>query len=108
MLDDVEIFNLSSWEWVFIFIFDKCVDDVDFDICNGDDMDIWYWVKFKKILGGRLSDIVYVYGVVFIKNFVFKSMFCRICNFWVVVIIFLFEYQCYLEQYFMSLQFVIE
>lgn len=108
MLDDAEIPNPSSWERALIPILDKCADDVDPDIRNGDDMDIRHWVKLKKIPGGRPSDTAYVHGVVFTKNLALKSMPRRIRNPRVVVITFPLEYQRHPEQHFMSLQPVIE
>ncbi|KAK4193387.1 putative phosphatidylinositol-4-phosphate 5-kinase [Podospora australis] len=108
MLDDAEIPNQASWEKAVIPILEKCADDVDPDIRNGDDMDIRHWVKLKKIPGGRPSDTAYVHGVVFTKNLALKSMPRKIRNPKIVIITFPLEYQRHPEQHFMSLQPVIE
>ncbi|KAK4202468.1 putative phosphatidylinositol-4-phosphate 5-kinase [Triangularia verruculosa] len=108
LLDDAEIPNPTNWERALIPILDKCADDVDPDIRNGDDMDIRHWVKLKKIPGGRPSDTAYVHGVVFTKNLALKSMPRKIRNPRIVVITFPLEYQRHPEQHFMSLQPVIE
>ncbi|KAK4461899.1 putative phosphatidylinositol-4-phosphate 5-kinase [Cladorrhinum samala] len=108
LLDDAEIPNPASWERALIPILDKCADDVDPDIRNGDDMDIRHWVKLKKIPGGKPSDTAYVHGVVFTKNLALKSMPRKIRNPKIVIITFPLEYQRHPEQHFMSLQPVIE
>ncbi|KAK3329470.1 hypothetical protein B0H66DRAFT_26367 [Apodospora peruviana] len=108
LLADDEIPNPSAWEKALIPILDKCADDVDPDIRNGDDMDIRHWVKLKKIPGGKPSDTAYVHGVVFTKNLALKSMPRKIHNPKIVIITFPIEYQRHPEQHFMSLQPVIE
>ncbi|KAK3984887.1 putative phosphatidylinositol-4-phosphate 5-kinase [Cladorrhinum sp. PSN332] len=108
LLGDAEIPNPASWERALIPILDKCADDVDPDIRNGDDMDIRHWVKLKKIPGGKPSDTAYVHGVVFTKNLALKSMPRKIRNPKIVIITFPLEYQRHPEQHFMSLQPVIE
>ncbi|KAK3336752.1 hypothetical protein B0T19DRAFT_50207 [Cercophora scortea] len=108
LLDDANIPNPSGWERALIPILDRCADDVDPDIRNGDDMDIRHWVKLKKIPGGKPSDTVYVHGVVFTKNLALKSMPRKIRNPKIVIITFPIEYQRHTEQHFMSLGPVIE
>ncbi|KAK0630043.1 hypothetical protein B0T17DRAFT_589658 [Bombardia bombarda] len=108
LLDDADIPNPSGWEKALIPILDRCADDVDPDIRNGDDMDIRHWVKLKKIPGGKPSDTAYVHGVVFTKNLALKSMPRKIRNPKIVIITFPIEYQRHPEQHFMSLQPVIE
>ncbi|KAK3310233.1 uncharacterized protein B0T15DRAFT_425533 [Chaetomium strumarium] len=108
LLQDADIPNPASWERSLIPILDRCADDVDPDIRNGDDMDIRHWVKLKKIPGGRPGDTAYVHGVVFTKNLALKSMPRKIRNPRIVVITFPLEYQRHPEQHFMSLQPVIE
>lgn len=108
LLADAEIPNPSAWERALIPILDRCADDVDPDIRNGDDMDIRHWVKLKKIPGGKPSDTQYVHGVVFTKNLALKSMPRKIANPKIVIITFPIEYQRHPEQHFMSLQPVIE
>ncbi|KAK4170356.1 putative phosphatidylinositol-4-phosphate 5-kinase [Cladorrhinum sp. PSN259] len=108
LLGDAEIPNPASWERALIPILDKCADDVDPDIRNGDDMDIRHWVKLKRIPGGKPSDTAYVHGVVFTKNLALKSMPRKIRNPKIVIITFPLEYQRHPEQHFMSLQPVIE
>ncbi|KAL2167326.1 hypothetical protein VTG60DRAFT_1427 [Thermothelomyces hinnuleus] len=108
LLQDAEIPNPASWEKALIPILDKCAEDVDPDIRNGDDMDIRHWVKLKRIPGGKPSDTAYVHGVVFTKNLALKSMPRKIRNPRIVIITFPLEYQRHPEQHFMSLQPVIE
>lgn len=108
LLDDAGIPNIGTWERALIPILDRCADDVDPNIRNGDDMDIRHWVKLKKIPGGKPSDTVYVHGVVFTKNLALKSMPRKIVNPRIVIISFPIEYQRHSEQHFMSLQPVIE
>ncbi|KAK3341347.1 hypothetical protein B0T25DRAFT_338973 [Lasiosphaeria hispida] len=108
LLDDADIPNPAAWERALIPILDRCADDVDPNIRNGDDMDIRHWVKLKKIPGGRPSDTAYVHGVVFTKNLALKSMPRKIRNPKIVIITFPIEYQRHPEQHFMSLQPVIE
>ncbi|KXX80174.1 hypothetical protein MMYC01_204123 [Madurella mycetomatis] len=108
LLDDAHVPNPASWEKALIPILDKCADDVDPDIRNGDDMDIRHWVKLKKIPGGKPGDSAYVHGVVFTKNLALKSMPRKIRNPRIVIITFPIEYQRHPEQHFMSLQPVIE
>ena len=108
LLQDAMIPNPASWERVLIPILDKCADDVDPDIRNGDDMDIRHWVKLKRIPGGKPGDTAYVHGVVFTKNLALKSMPRKIRNPRIVIITFPLEYQRHPEQHFMSLQPVIE
>jgi 1-phosphatidylinositol-3-phosphate 5-kinase len=108
LLQDAEIPNPVGWEKTLIPILDKCADDVDPDIRNGDDMDIRHWVKLKRIPGGKPSDTAYVHGVVFTKNLALKSMPRKIRNPRIVIITFPLEYQRHPEQHFMSLQPVIE
>ncbi|KAK4208351.1 putative phosphatidylinositol-4-phosphate 5-kinase [Rhypophila decipiens] len=108
LLSDAEIPNPSAWEKALIPILDRCADDVDPDIRNGDDMDIRHWVKLKKIPGGKPSDTAYVHGVVFSKKLALKSMPRKIANPKIVIITFPIEYQRHPEQHFMSLQPVIE
>ena len=108
LLQDAEIPHPSAWEKALIPILDRCADDVDPDIRNGDDMDIRHWVKLKKIPGGKPSDTAYVHGVVFTKNLALKSMPRKIRNPKIVIITFPIEYQRHPEQHFMSLQPVIE
>ncbi|KAM7187947.1 putative phosphatidylinositol-4-phosphate 5-kinase [Naviculisporaceae sp. PSN 640] len=108
LLADAEIPTPSAWEKALIPILDRCADDVDPDIRNGDDMDIRHWVKLKKIPGGKPSDTQYVHGVVFTKNLALKSMPRKIANPKIVIITFPIEYQRHPEQHFMSLQPVIE
>ncbi|KAL2261371.1 hypothetical protein VTK26DRAFT_4285 [Humicola hyalothermophila] len=108
LLDDAEVPNPGSWERALIPILDRCADDVDPDIRNGDDMDIRHWVKLKKIPGGRPGDTAYVHGVVFTKNLALKSMPRKIRNPRIVIITFPLEYQRHPKQHFMSLQPVIE
>ncbi|KAK4242660.1 hypothetical protein C8A03DRAFT_29088 [Achaetomium macrosporum] len=108
LLQDADIPNPTSWERSLIPILDRCADDVDPDIRNGDDMDIRHWVKLKKIPGGRPGDTAYVHGVVFTKNLALKSMPRKIRNPRIVIITFPLEYQRHPEQHFMSLQPVIE
>jgi 1-phosphatidylinositol-3-phosphate 5-kinase len=108
LLQDAEIPNPVGWERTLIPILDKCADDVDPDIRNGDDMDIRHWVKLKRIPGGKPGDTAYVHGVVFTKNLALKSMPRKIRNPRIVIITFPLEYQRHPEQHFMSLQPVIE
>ncbi|KAL2199111.1 hypothetical protein P885DRAFT_75523 [Corynascus similis CBS 632.67] len=108
LLQDAEIPNPSAWEKALIPILDKCAEDVDPDIRNGDDMDIRHWVKLKRIPGGKPSDTAYVHGVVFTKNLALKSMPRKIREPRIVIITFPIEYQRHPEQHFMSLQPVIE
>ncbi|KAK1755290.1 putative phosphatidylinositol-4-phosphate 5-kinase [Echria macrotheca] len=108
LLEDAAIPNAGTWEKALIPILDRCADDVDPNIRNGDDMDIRHWVKLKKIPGGKPSDTSYVHGVVFTKNLALKSMPRRILNPRIVIISFPIEYQRHSEQHFMSLQPVIE
>jgi 1-phosphatidylinositol-3-phosphate 5-kinase len=108
LLEDAGVPNPASWEKALIPILDRCADDVDPDIRNGDDMDIRHWVKLKKIPGGKPGDSVYVHGVVFTKNLALKSMPRKIRNPRIVIITFPLEYQRHPEQHFMSLQPVIE
>ncbi|KAK4039853.1 hypothetical protein C8A01DRAFT_16222 [Parachaetomium inaequale] len=108
LLQDAEIPNPVGWERALIPILDKCADDVDPDIRNGDDMDIRHWVKLKRIPGGKPGDTAYVHGVVFTKNLALKSMPRKIRNPRIVIITFPLEYQRHPEQHFMSLQPVIE
>lgn len=108
LLEDAQVPNPASWERALLPIIDKCADDVDPDIRNGDDMDIRHWVKLKKIPGGKPSDTAYVHGVVFTKNLALKSMPRKIRNPRIVIITFPLEYQRHPEQHFMSLQPVIE
>ncbi|KAL2165326.1 hypothetical protein VTH06DRAFT_623 [Thermothelomyces fergusii] len=88
LLEDAEIPNPASWEKALIPILDKCAEDVDPDIRNGDDMDIRHWVKLKRIPGGKPSDTAYVHGVVFTKNLALKSMPRKIRNPRIVIITF--------------------
>ncbi|KAL2136610.1 hypothetical protein VTI74DRAFT_2639 [Chaetomium olivicolor] len=108
LLADANVPNPASWERALLPILDRCADDVDPDIRNGDDMDIRHWVKFKKIPGGKPGDTAYVHGVVFTKNLALKSMPRKIRNPRIVIITFPLEYQRHPEQHFMSLQPVIE
>ncbi|KAL2023649.1 hypothetical protein VTK56DRAFT_1806 [Thermocarpiscus australiensis] len=108
LLEDADVPNPAMWERALIPILDKCADDVDPDIRNGDDMDIRHWVKLKKIPGGKPSDTAYVHGVVFTKNLALKSMPRKIRNPRIVIVTFPLEYQRHPEQHFMSLQPVIE
>ncbi|KAH6650917.1 hypothetical protein F5144DRAFT_67036 [Chaetomium tenue] len=108
LLQDAEIPNPVGWERTLVPILDRCADDVDPDIRNGDDMDIRHWVKLKRIPGGKPSDTAYVHGVVFTKNLALKSMPRKIRNPRIVIITFPLEYQRHPEQHFMSLQPVIE
>ncbi|KAK4129432.1 hypothetical protein N657DRAFT_74231 [Parathielavia appendiculata] len=108
LLQDAEIPNPAGWERALIPILDKCADDVDPDIRNGDDMDIRHWVKLKRIPGGKPGDTAYVHGVVFTKNLALKSMPRKIRNPRIVIVTFPLEYQRHPEQHFMSLQPVIE
>ncbi|KAK0734218.1 hypothetical protein B0T26DRAFT_746159 [Lasiosphaeria miniovina] len=108
LLDDADIPNPAAWEKALIPILDRCADDVDPDIRNGDDMDIRHWVKLKKVPGGKPSDTAYVHGVVFTKNLALKNMPRKIRNPKIVIITFPIEYQRHPEQHFMSLQPVIE
>lgn len=108
LLEDAEVPNPASWERALVPILDRCADDVDPDIRNGDDMDIRHWVKLKKIPGGKPGDTGYVHGVVFTKNLALKSMPRKIRNPRIVIITFPLEYQRHPEQHFMSLQPVIE
>ncbi|KAH6853591.1 hypothetical protein B0I37DRAFT_420571, partial [Chaetomium sp. MPI-CAGE-AT-0009] len=108
LLQDAEIPNPGGWEKTLIPILDRCADDVDPDIRNGDDMDIRHWVKLKRIPGGKPADTAYVHGVVFTKNLALKSMPRKIRNPRIVIITFPLEYQRHPEQHFMSLQPVIE
>ncbi|KAL1842525.1 hypothetical protein VTJ49DRAFT_5001 [Mycothermus thermophilus] len=108
LLDDAQIPNPAGWEKALLPILDRCSDDVDPDIQNGDDMDIRHWVKLKKIPGGKPSDTAYVHGVVFTKNLALKSMPRKIRNPRIILITFPLEYQRHPEQHFMSLQPVIE
>ncbi|KAK4105705.1 hypothetical protein N658DRAFT_463270 [Parathielavia hyrcaniae] len=108
LLQDAEIPNPAGWERTLIPILDKCADDVDPDIRNGDDMDIRHWVKLKRIPGGKPSDTAYVHGVVFTKNLALKSMPRKMRNPRIVIATFPLEYQRHPEQHFMSLQPVIE
>ena len=108
LLADVDIPNPGAWERALIPILDRCADDVDPNIRNGDDMDIRHWVKLKKIPGGKPSDTAYVHGVVFTKNLALKSMPRKLHNPKIVIITFPIEYQRHSEQHFMSLQPVIE
>ncbi|KAK3950309.1 hypothetical protein QBC32DRAFT_346932 [Pseudoneurospora amorphoporcata] len=108
LLNDADIPNPSAWEKALIPILDRCADDVDPDIRNGDDMDIRHWIKLKKIPGGKPGDTAYVHGVVFSKNLALKTMPRKIENPKIVIITFPIEYQRHQEQHFMSLQPVIE
>ncbi|EGZ78337.1 hypothetical protein NEUTE2DRAFT_102190 [Neurospora tetrasperma FGSC 2509] len=108
LLNDAEIPNPAAWEKALIPILDKCADDVDPDVRNGDDMDIRHWIKLKKIPGGKPGDTAYVHGVVFSKNLALKTMPRKIENPKIVIITFPIEYQRHQEQHFMSLQPVIE
>ncbi|KAK0657590.1 hypothetical protein B0T16DRAFT_386099 [Cercophora newfieldiana] len=108
LLADADVPNPGAWERALIPILDRCADDVDPNIRNGDDMDIRHWVKLKKIPGGKPSDTSYVHGVVFTKNLALKSMPRKIQNPKIVIITFPIEYQRHSEQHFMSLQPVIE
>jgi 1-phosphatidylinositol-3-phosphate 5-kinase len=108
LLQDAEVPNAAGWERALIPILDKCADDIDPDIRNGDDMDIRHWVKLKRIPGGKPGDTAYVHGVVFTKNLALKSMPRKIRNPRIVIITFPLEYQRHPEQHFMSLQPVIE
>ncbi|KAH6634241.1 hypothetical protein B0J18DRAFT_415614 [Chaetomium sp. MPI-SDFR-AT-0129] len=108
LLQDADIPNPAGWEKTLIPILDRCADDVDPDIRNGDDMDIRHWVKLKRIPGGKPSDTAYVHGVVFTKNLALKSMPRKIRNPRIVIITFPLEYQRHPQQHFMSLQPVIE
>ena len=108
LLADADVSNAGAWERALIPILDRCADDVDPNIRNGDDMDIRHWVKLKKIPGGRPSDTSYIHGVVFTKNLALKSMPRKIHNPKIVIITFPIEYQRHSEQHFMSLQPVIE
>ncbi|KAK3393655.1 hypothetical protein B0H63DRAFT_458736 [Podospora didyma] len=108
LLEDASIPNPAAWEKALIPILDRCADDVDPNIRNGDDMDIRHWVKLKKIPGGKPIDTAYVHGVVFTKNLALKSMPRKIRNPRIVIITFPIEYQRHPQQHFMSLQPVIE
>lgn len=108
LLADGDIPSPSAWERALIPILDRCADDVDPNIRNGDDMDIRHWVKLKKIPGGKPGDTAYVHGVVFTKNLALKSMPRKVRNPKIVIITFPIEYQRHSEQHFMSLQPVIE
>ncbi|KAK5663532.1 hypothetical protein OQA88_3963 [Cercophora sp. LCS_1] len=108
LVEDADVPNPGAWERALIPILDRCADDVDPNIRNGDDMDIRHWVKLKKIPGGRPGDTAYVHGVVFTKNLALKSMPRKILDPKIVIISFPIEYQRHSEQHFMSLQPVIE
>ncbi|AEO70229.1 uncharacterized protein THITE_2121365 [Thermothielavioides terrestris NRRL 8126] len=108
LLQDANIPNSAGWERSLIPILDRCADDIDPDVRNGDDMDIRHWVKLKKIPGGKPGDTAYIHGVVFTKNLALKSMPRKIRNPRIVIITFPLEYQRHPEQHFMSLQPVIE
>lgn len=102
VLNDEEVPEVSKWEDVLTPILHN-VEDIEYDVKTGDNMDIRQHIKLKRLNGGKASDTHVVNGVIFSKTLALKTMPRHISNPRIALIMFPLEYMK-TGQHFMSLE----
>lgn len=101
-LKNSQVSHISKWESVLNPILLN-VENIDYNIRSGDNMDIRQYVKLKRLCGGKITDTRCIDGIVFSKNLALKTMPRHILNPKIALIMFPLEYMKSGQQ-FMSLE----
>lgn len=104
-LEDEMVPEVDTWTNVLVPVLQQ-VENVQYNVKTGDNMDIRQYVKLKRLEGGKPRDTKAIDGVIFSKTFALKSMPKKFENPRIALIMFPLEYQKS-GQHFMSLEPVI-
>lgn len=102
VLTDEEVPEVGAWVDILTPVLQQ-VEGIEYNVRQGDNMDIRQYIKLKRLNGGKPTDTTVVNGVIFSKTLALKTMPRHISNPRIALIMFPLEYMR-TGQHFMSLE----